>query len=383
MLGFAQKTRARPIIGSSKNLVLAFTLTLLIESVDKAYGGWTDMFSHDTESAHYAQSSADSWLGSSSLGIKVKGCAWSYVNNNDKDENDYNCMENESEDGTTYWYMMANCRRANVVYDVYASSSGSASCSSSNFQESFVTNTGLSSFLDTINGDENSPFGNAGDDGYDEFPMCEYDDSGYYYSVGCTDSGGFSIDKFSDEYCTTRIGQVKTLSSLNTIINKMSCFDATNIAEDLIGASNTCAGTDFSACTTSTRTAYMGTKGNTLSNVVTAKSGILNNMTWENKLKYASGGLLLLSSLVMFMGILFTNRRKRRAMMHRKFRQRHGKDARSRRSRRSSSRRRTKDETKSRRSSKSRSKSKSRRSGSKAPREKTIDTGDGGVGYFA
>ena len=44
-------------------------------------------------------------------------------------------MEDESEDGTTMWYMMANCKRAQVAYSVYASSSGTTSCRN-DFKES-------------------------------------------------------------------------------------------------------------------------------------------------------------------------------------------------------------------------------------------------------
>ena len=58
---------------------------------------------------------------------------WGYV----EDSEESGCMENGSEDGTTYWYQMANCRRAQAVFSLYSTdSSSSASCSSSNFKES-------------------------------------------------------------------------------------------------------------------------------------------------------------------------------------------------------------------------------------------------------
>lgn len=37
------------------------------------------------------------------------------------------CRQDESEDGTTYWYQMANCRRANVAYTLYDGSNGRCS----------------------------------------------------------------------------------------------------------------------------------------------------------------------------------------------------------------------------------------------------------------
>ena len=70
------------------------------------------------------------WLyDSASLAFQVEGCAWGLV----EDSEEVGCLQDESEDGTTNWYMMANCRRPQVVYSVYASSSGSASCNDNNF----------------------------------------------------------------------------------------------------------------------------------------------------------------------------------------------------------------------------------------------------------
>jgi hypothetical protein len=62
----------------------------------------------------------------------LEGCSWGYVGDNDG----AGCMENSSQDGTTYWYQMANCRRAQAVFSLYATSSGSAGCNKNNFKES-------------------------------------------------------------------------------------------------------------------------------------------------------------------------------------------------------------------------------------------------------
>ena len=95
-----------------------------------------------------------------------------------------------------------------------------------------------------------------------------------------------------------------------------------------------------------------------------------------NKFKYVLGSILLAASVMMFLGILFTNRRRRRAMMHRKFRQaaarkkRSGSRSKSRSGHRSRSRG-------GRESSRARSKSKSRsQSKSRSDRD---DNGTGGV----
>jgi hypothetical protein len=79
----------------------------------------------------------------------------------------------------------------------------------------------------------------------------------------------------------------------------------------------------------------------------TSVSHTISNFNIANKAKYAMGTLCLIGSLFMFLGILFTNRRKRRAMMHRKLRAakreraRRGSSGRSSSSRKTSSRSRS------------------------------------------
>ena len=61
--------------------------------------------------------------------MKLEGCILGY---NTADGEDAGCPENESEDGTVYWYQMANCLRPQAVFSLY----NSKSCSSSSFKES-------------------------------------------------------------------------------------------------------------------------------------------------------------------------------------------------------------------------------------------------------
>lgn len=61
--------------------------------------------------------------------MKLEGCILGY---NTADGEDAGCPENESEDGTVYWYQMANCLRPQAVFSLYSSKS----CSSSSFKES-------------------------------------------------------------------------------------------------------------------------------------------------------------------------------------------------------------------------------------------------------
>lgn len=108
--------------------MLRTTTLLICVNYILAWGG-----SNSDEAAIYGNSLSRDWLeDSSSISIKLEGCFWGYVSDNE----DSGCMEDESEDGTTYWYQMANCRRAQAVFSMYGSSSNSASCSNSDFKES-------------------------------------------------------------------------------------------------------------------------------------------------------------------------------------------------------------------------------------------------------
>ena len=88
----------------------------------------------DEDTAVYGNSLSRDWLYNSKvISMELEGCMWGYVEDNEES----GCMEDGSEDGTTYWYQMANCRRAQAVFSLYATDSGSsASCSNGTFKES-------------------------------------------------------------------------------------------------------------------------------------------------------------------------------------------------------------------------------------------------------
>jgi hypothetical protein len=99
-----------------------------------AWGGSNSGSDSSTTSSVFGNSLGRDWLSDSKgISIKLEGCLWGYVEDN---ESAY-CMEDSSEDGTTYWYQMANCRRAQAVFSVYANpSSSNAACNAGNFKES-------------------------------------------------------------------------------------------------------------------------------------------------------------------------------------------------------------------------------------------------------
>lgn len=389
------------------SLKLLLPLAALLATAPRPAYGWGGGGS-DGDGSIFSNSYDDSWLGTSSaISLKLEGCIWSAVADNE----DAGCLEDSSEDGTTYWYQMANCNRANVAYSLYATDSGSSvSCSSNTFKGSYRTKDGLAEFIYySANYDPNSPFASSDDDGdddsdygdyYQDLPMCEESD-GYYLSVGCGSDGTFTIDYFEDQYCLSRSGTYDTLDNLNyklkTYRSCQGIYDSSSgmsqynsLAYKLAKYSEACSSDDSALCTDTS--AMSSRKKST--HGIHLSSAVGGGMTWANRMKYASGGLLLIASFIMFMGILFTNRRRRRALMQRKFRQSasksYDKDDRSRRSNKSSrSKSRSRRDTESRRSksatkrsssrnSHGKSRSKSRTRTEKAEKKKE-DTGDGGI----
>jgi hypothetical protein len=114
------------------NLMLTMALLSMLAIQVQAWGSSSSTNSEADESV-YGNTFVRDWLyDSKSLSFKVTGCVWGYVD----DSEEFGCLEDESEDGTTNWYMMANCRRPQVAFSVYASSGSSTSCNSNNFVES-------------------------------------------------------------------------------------------------------------------------------------------------------------------------------------------------------------------------------------------------------
>eukprot|EP00977_Amphora_coffeiformis_P004939 scaffold1055_cov165-Amphora_coffeaeformis.AAC.13 len=314
----------------------------------------------------YGNSLERDWLyNAKGVSIKVEGCLWSYWQ--DKDEEESGCLEESSEDGTTYWYMMSNCRRAQVVWSVYASdSSSSPNCNSGNFKESFVTTAGVSEFIYYLTQyDANNPFGGNADSYNGNYPMCENG-----VGMTCASDGSFALEYFDDSYCMEKTD--KTYDQLQTLNSNMKTYtNCQNVYQYgdqygnvlvpyLMSISYPCSSVVSGMCednsAAETRQELSSSNGGG-SLKFSRKSSSAGRQTWLTKLKYVAGGLLLLASFVMFTGILFTNRRRRRALMQRKYRQaRRSGDDRSRRSSRSKSKSRGERDSsrKSRRSSRSR-----------------------------
>ena len=176
--------------------------------------------------------------------------------------------------------------------------------------------------------------------------MCEYDGSGYYLSVGCSTSATFTIDRFTDQYCMEKYDTYDTLSNLNSALKSLSrCYNlySSNVDENpkyavswyLAATSGSCSASESSVCKTNDFVSSSGSSSGFQRTSNKLTSGV--NLSFTNKLKYGLGSAMFLGSVIMFIGILFTNRRKRRAMMHRKFRQGASKSSRSKSKRRSSS----------------------------------------------
>ena len=127
-----------PVFDPSSMLSLpSVSALLLVADAPLRVAAWGNSKSNrNAKYAVYGNNLERDWLYSAKgINIVVHGCLWSYMT--DKDNEDAGCQEESSEDGTTTWYMMSNCRRAQVVFSVYASdSSSSPSCHDRNFKES-------------------------------------------------------------------------------------------------------------------------------------------------------------------------------------------------------------------------------------------------------
>ena len=114
-------------MGVGKRSHLACSIAASQLALTTAWGG----SSESSSVGIYYQNESYEWLyGSKNIAMKVEGCVWATTDDNE----DVACMEDESGDGTTYWYQMAMCRRAQVAYSVFATDSGSANCGSSHFK---------------------------------------------------------------------------------------------------------------------------------------------------------------------------------------------------------------------------------------------------------
>ena len=77
---------------------------------------WGSSSSSSGKELYYPNEQLTWMYDSTTIAMKVEGCVWSTTDDNE----DVGCMADASGDGTTYWYQMAMCKRAQVAYSVYA-----------------------------------------------------------------------------------------------------------------------------------------------------------------------------------------------------------------------------------------------------------------------
>lgn len=127
-------------MGSGNLLISLVLLMVQMCGQVQAWGG----NNQNTEADYsiYGNAATRDWLyDGSTLSIQVLGCVWGIV----YDSEEAGCLEDESEDGTYNWYMMANCRRPQVAYAVYSSSS----CSNNYFVGSVSDINGITGYVST------------------------------------------------------------------------------------------------------------------------------------------------------------------------------------------------------------------------------------------
>uniref|UniRef100_A0A7S1BV66 Uncharacterized protein n=1 Tax=Corethron hystrix TaxID=216773 RepID=A0A7S1BV66_9STRA len=308
--------------------VLLQSVLLLTASTEASWGGSKN--SENIDMSMFQTNNARDWLQYSSLEIKYNGCVWFDVNKGG-DENGGGCLGNEDGDGDRRrlggdgdmpWYTQANCKLAQVVYSVYGSETGGG-CGRGKFLDTFITNRGISGFAQIL-----SNYAQKSSLSYydvQDLPSCEYGDDGYYHAVGCSSNGDFVIDAFDDFYCSASawVKTVDKLSSINSKLKSISCMNCQSsssyLCEYLIMSSDSCSPIDTEIC--------KKTSGKSITEYTFKHGSSKNSSGGRNygsvimvKLKNALTFFFFLASIIMTVGIMYTNRRKRRALMHRKFR---------------------------------------------------------------
>mmetsp|Transcript_5783 Transcript_5783/g.8451 ORF Transcript_5783/g.8451 Transcript_5783/m.8451 type:complete len:349 (+) Transcript_5783:143-1189(+) len=299
-------------ISRSISVRCALALTLLIQIPSyiqawdfgqKEHNGYAD--------EKFSQSHRKYWLEhKKSLRLHYIGCRWSYVQDGDE-----GCREDESEDGTVYWYQMANCRRANVVYRLYGSGGNYMSCNKAHYLDTFVTTNGLHEFANLLSTfDSNPPI--TYNDVY-ELPKCEEDGNGYYQSLGCSSSNTFTIDRFSDKYCLQYESTVDNLNRLNKKLSKMNCYncDVSSATDDykynnnqdglcdyVISNSGSCSSLDAEICASPYN--QFSKSFQKLGKYVDLDQAVRHS-------KYLAGSIFIGLSSMFFLGTIMLNRRIR------------------------------------------------------------------------
>jgi hypothetical protein len=131
----------------------------------------------------------------------------------------HQCEEQGSED--KWWVGMQPCMGANVAYSLYGvldngkAESGNP-CSKANYVNSFFTTDGLTTFA----------YASKGKIDTSALTQVCTQNGDYAYSTGCSASGTFTMDKFSNGVCTSEnyYSTTDTLNSLNEVLqDDMSC----------------------------------------------------------------------------------------------------------------------------------------------------------------
>jgi len=324
---FRMKRSESSFAGRVGSVLLIFTSTVAAWGGNK-YGSQT------LDMTMFQQNDAMDWLNNyDSLEIKYNGCVWFDVNKGG-DENGGGCYGYNGDDrkrrlgdGDVPWFMLANCKIAQVVYSVYGTESGKGSCGRGKYLDTFVTNGGIGGFATLLSTySSNSPLSYS-DTQY--LPQCEYSDDGYYHAVGCSGGGDFVIDAFEDMYCTVFAKSYEKLSSINSKLKSVGCSNChgsgnsgyNSLCTYLLISSDVCSPVDSEFCKKVSGKSLSDYTVNRSSKNGASRGGVGSSVgVFVTKLKFVMGFGFLTASVIMFMGIMYTNRRKRRALMHRKFR---------------------------------------------------------------
>jgi len=127
------------------------------------------------------------------------------------------CVEDDS-DEAAYWPKMANCRRAQIVLQLFSNNK----CSGTETKQ--ITTTGVPYFLKKLKSLSISTILDNAISKFQYYESCESNGSGEYYMLSCSpyEVGHYVIGIFDDETCFNQVGVKDEMKEINNYMQKRS-----------------------------------------------------------------------------------------------------------------------------------------------------------------
>lgn len=155
------------------------------------------------------------------LGCSIGTTPNAASNSGDDDDTTYSnsaCVENDS-DEDAYWLQMANCRRAQLVFQLWSDKS----CKGT--PTTYMSTLGVSSFLTKLSKLGESTVLDNAIETLSYYEECTYTDEGYVM-LGCSPSevGHYVVGIYDDKSCFNMVGVKSDLSEINNYMQSRSQY---------------------------------------------------------------------------------------------------------------------------------------------------------------